>query len=100
MRTEISQSDGSVFDSVLLQVAFDRFEQECCYSFLDQLVSEALVKAQVGEVAAPLPVMLNILSVFKHVYHEVNSIVCSNLVVAVENLCNMRKRCGCIKCCF
>ena len=82
-----------MLNGVLLEMSFNCFEQECCDFLLDQLLPEGFIEAQVGEVSATLSVMLNILRVFQHVSHKVDSIIRGNNLVAIKDFRDMRKRC-------
>ena len=72
-----------MLNCVLLEAPLDSFEQERGDLLLNKLVPEDFVEAQVGEVAAALAVVLHILGVFEHVYHEVDDVLGGNLLVAV-----------------
>ena len=56
------------------------------------------VETQVSKVSTSLSMVLDVFGIFKHIHHEFNRILGSHTLIAMQNLCDMGKRCGCIKC--
>ena len=87
--TQVSQRDGGVFDCVFVQLSVDSLQQESADVLLDELVSEVFVETQVGEVATSLSVLVQVLGVLQHHYHEVDGIWRGDFRVAVQNFRDM-----------
>lgn len=83
-----------MLDGVVIQLSVDGLEQKRTDVFLDELVSEILVETEIGEIPAALSVVLQILRVFQHVYHEVDGISGGHHRVAIENLGDMSQAGG------
>lgn len=81
-------------------MAIDCFKEVCCDLNFDQLISELLVETQVREVSATLSVMLEVLGIFKHINHELDSLISCDSRVAVKHFCDVSKRGGSIKGCL
>lgn len=77
-----------MLDGVAVRLALNGLEQEETNVFLDKLVTEVLVEAEVGEIPAALSIMPKVLRVLEHVDHELDAAV-SDFRVAVEHLSDM-----------
>lgn len=86
-----------MFDGVLVQLAVDGLQEKRADVLVNQLVSEILVETEVGEVAAALSVVLQVLGILQHIDHEVNSICRGNLRVAMQYLGDVGQTSGCIE---
>jgi hypothetical protein len=89
-----------MLNSVFIKLTVNRLKKETADIFLDELVSEVLVKTEVCKVAATLSVLVEVLCVLEHNNHEVNSVWRGNFRVAVEYLCYVSQASCCVEHCL